>query len=253
VRLQSPRIVLLVLALLGLGVVALTVLAGLGSNPPRATPAAPPAGTPAPVVTPRADLVTPTTAQQEAVPQQDEPTLRSQRVRCLSALDRSPVQGVQLYVEARPVAGPSLADGRLEVPGTVRSNRLEAWAPGWGPTRLPFGRPLPDEILLEPATAAVQVWVTSSDPGLRIVRTRLVQQGSFTREDEPWVPRLERQGVLSARAARLAPGSYHVYVWVAKDRDAPRALPRQEVELEAGRTISVQIDADAPREGERDG
>jgi hypothetical protein len=246
---HAPALVAL-LVLVGLGLVGLAGIAWLATSDVPAAQATPVQGAPAPRPAETAQLTPPPV---ETTPEVVvEPPPPPHRLACLSAADRSPVRGVQLYVEAKPVAGPSNEAGLLEVAPTVGSNRLQAWAPGWGPTRLPNRRPLPDEVLLEPATSGVQVWVRSTDPAARITRTRLVRQGTPTRPDQPWAPRLRLQGRLSASAAQLPAGRYHLYLWLARDSRAPRAVPHQEIELVAGRTITVEIDADAPREGDSD-
>jgi len=253
VRPRAPRIVLLALGLLGLGLIALSTLAGLGSRP-EAAAAAVPSGE-GPATTDRGegtDRVQPTRPRESSLEVVERPAPAPRHLMCRSAADGSPVGGVQLYLHGRVVAGPSEADGKLTVPEEVRPYGLEAWAPGWAPTRLPARPPLPAELALEPATASLQVVVTSADPSLRIARTRLVPASSVARGDQPWTPRLQTQGPLVAGASQLPAGRYHVYVWaLAADRRAPRALPRQEVELELGRTRTLEIDADAPREGER--
>jgi len=247
VRGRSLLTVLLVLFLFGSGLLGLAWLrTGEALTPPAVprTGSAPLARPPAP------ELIAPPA---QGPPQVVERPSGVHRLLCLSAVDRSPLAGVSLYQETEAVAGPSAQDGVLEVPGSAPSPQLWIWAPGWGPARLPGSGPLPAEVVLEPATAGIQLRVTSTDPAARITRTRLIPLGTPLQEGQPWAPRLSTDGALSARGSLLPAGSYHLYVWVVGAQRAPRALPRQEIELEPGRTLTVELTADAQREGDQDG
>ena len=164
-----------------------------------------------------------------------------------------PAAGVRLYSKDGPIAGPSDSKGWIEVPDAPIGGIWTAWAPGWAAQRVGSRPPFPDEVLLEPAAAGLRVSVRSSDPAAQIVRTRLVAIGRPGTPEEPWAPRLEIQRPLGAGSGQLPPGPYDVYVWITRDNAAPRILPRQRVELEQGRTLDLDLDADALTATEPDG
>jgi len=217
-------------------------LAGAGARPELE--AAPGASTASDVDPARIVAASNTAAPAQPVPPERAPISALElevRLVCLRAADRRPVAGVSLFVQERRVAGPTEDDGVLDLEEAPREACV--WGPGWTPVFLPRGRPLPAEVLLEPADAALAVRLENLALDRRVVRTLLQPTGWHATGQAVWEPELVLTGPDRLMARGVPPGAYDVYVWTGAAGDAADGIGPVRVELLAGRTTDLVFDA----------
>lgn len=243
---------ILLFALLGLGAVSLLFLVDRSRIAPAATPrgeVAPPTADPR-----QSDLLRPEAAPARTTgrPIESAPEEVPLTLVCRRLSDRSLLAGISLYVEGRPVAGPSGDDGALQV---VRDGRqpLVLWAEGWRPVFVRAVEPTPAAVLFEPADAGLEVEVGGLRANEEIVRS-LLQPHEFPATGESlWDPSLAPAGFDRLAARQLPPGTYDLYVWVQRRPEAPRVLSEKAVQLDSGRTTRVRLDSTTAPQHEPDG
>jgi len=171
----------------------------------------------------------------------ERPSPRGRTVTCLSARDRRPIAGIQLYTAEGPVGAPSAADGSLALDERATQRRT-AWCEGWGPISIAAGSPVPAELLFEPADGAIEVRLTPFGPQDRVVRTLLQPHGRPATGDALWDPVLEPRGMGILVAERVPPDEYDVYVWVAAGGAGPRPAAARAVRVEPGSRQRVDLE-----------
>ena len=160
-------------------------------------------------------------------------------VRCIAEEDDSPLEGVRAYRRGVAEHGTSRSNGELELPPSVEG-ALVLWKKGRQP--LVLERPGEGALLrLSPATAGLEVRLSGMTFDHRLVRSLVVQRDARLPEG-PWSPELEQRALDVYACAGLAPGSYDVYLWIARGQGAPRPYQLGEIELSAGVEERVELD-----------
>ncbi len=173
---------------------------------------------------------------------------RPHRVTCSQRTNGEALNGVHLYHGTGPIAGPSDAEGALEVRGAP-PGALTLWVEGWIPVEV-RGEALPHEVAFDAATAALELRLLNVTSEHRFVRSLLQPRAPNSVPGSLWTPTLEERALDVYVADRLPPGTYDVYVWVALARGEPRAFSLEAVEVEAGGTTRRSIDVASPQDPE---
>jgi len=172
------------------------------------------------------------------------------RLTCLARADREPIAGLWAFAGTERRAGPSRADGVLELerpPG----RSLTIWGEGWAPVTVREREAIPEVVLFDARDARLVVELAGLRPGDAVVRTLLEPRERAVEPDGPWRPRLSAAGAGRLVADRLPAGAYDVYVWVARGTAGARALSASDVVASAGETARVTLDAGAAPATER--
>jgi hypothetical protein len=246
--LRSRAPALWALAFVAAGVVLVVAAVGAWET---GDPANPRAGAEAPTPAPGPAIVDPATPVRDADDRTaaPEPAVEPLRIRCLEAASRAPLAGVHLYRstgERERVAGPSDADGVLEVDAPARWAHT-LWCDGWLPVAVPKSGP-PAEVLFESADASLELRLANTTAEHEVIRLLLQPHTAGGSPKDPWVPALEPWSLDVYGARRLPPGKYDVHVWVSQRMREPRAFSVAGVEVRAGEQASCSVDLAAPIE-----
>lgn len=163
---------------------------------------------------------------------------------CLRRANGEALAGVRMYRGAGSIAGPSDAEGTLEVVDAP-SGAVTLWAEGYAPVALRGGA-LPTEVAFDLADAALELLLLNGTAEHRVLRSLLEPRAPGSTSRGPWVPALEQRTLDVWSAERVPPGSYDVYVWVLFPDEEPRALSHKAVEVRAGESTRLEFDLAAP-------
>jgi len=169
------------------------------------------------------------------------------RVLCLSAANRTPVPGVQLYQGLKSIAGPTADDGVLSIEEPGFGKRT-LWAAGWVP-QVHHSPALPAEVLMVRADAALEVRLINFSGDHRVLRTLLQPRNLSVPVEGSWMPVLSQAELDTLVVQGTAPGAYDLYVWITYEYASPKAYHRVGIELTAGEQLTVEIDINAPLDG----
>jgi len=165
------------------------------------------------------------------------------RISCLSAADRSPLEGICLFQGENQVAGPSGADGILKVEEPGYGKRT-LWASGWV-SQTAYSPALPAEALFVAADATLEIRLLEVTAEYQVIKTLLQTRTPAAPPEGPWTPILVQAELDSLVARGVSPGSYDLYLWVTFQRGEPRAITNAELEIPAGETTRLELDIPA--------
>ena len=253
----SRRLLLGLVVLLGLGLLAL--LPVLRTREPAPTGPTGPTGPDSALSPPGTAISGPAEEPLAAPalpggPSQDpraEAEASALRLLALRRADRTPIPGVAVLAGGVRLGEPSDDSGVIEFE-REKSQPLVVWGEGWFPVFVKAYEDTPGSVLMDEATARLEVQIAGLGPEDKVVRSLLQPHAFPVVADSPWSPVLERTAPDRLAGHRLPAGDYDVYVWVARGWDAPRCLESLAVHVESAELALLELDARAPPAQEPD-
>lgn len=169
-------------------------------------------------------------------------------VLCVADEDGSTLKGVRAYLnfgaDNAEVCGPSDEQGRLELPSDSAREVL-FWAPRRTVVRLPLDELSREaEVRMVSATCAFDLVLTEMTNDHELIRSTIVLRDTTLRAG-PWTPKLEPGALDVFSADGLTPGTYDVFFWIKRGREAPRAHQVRGIELTPHERKRVSHSAEA--------
>ena len=170
----------------------------------------------------------------------------------LRRTDRAPIAGISVHAQGVRLGGPSDEAGLIEFE-RQGTQPLVVWGEGWIPVFVRAFEGTPESVLMDEASARLEVRVLRMGPDDVVVKSLLQPRAFQVVGDSPWNPVLESSARDRLAGERIPAGYYDVYVWVARGSDAPRCLESPGVHLEGAELRVLELDAGAPPEPDPDG